>query len=74
MLESLYLFTLWKIRCKFVFEHEASSLPTFCMKWRDEVHHKLLAKGALLIKDAQALDEVAYSDFIYALVVLWKRI
>jgi hypothetical protein len=42
--------------------------------WWDEVCHQLLAKGAFLIKDAKALDAVAYSDFISAQEVLRKRI
>jgi hypothetical protein len=72
-LESLLYCSLWKIRCKFVFEQEISSLSVFCAMWCDEVHHPLLAKGALLIKDVQALDSVGYSNFISALLVLWKR-
>jgi hypothetical protein len=40
--------------------------------WHDEICHQLLAKGALLIKDAQVLYSVAYSDFISA-TVPWKR-
>jgi hypothetical protein len=39
-----------------------------------EVCHQRLAKGALLIKDAQSLDSTAYSDFISALVALRKRL
>jgi hypothetical protein len=46
----------------------------FCSIWKDEVHHQLLAKGALLIKDAQSLDLAVYSDFISALVTLRKRL
>jgi len=42
--------------------------------WCDEVHHQLLVKDASMIKDAQTLDPVAYSDFISASVALWKRI
>lgn len=42
--------------------------------WCDKVHHQLLAKGALLIKDAQALDSVAYPNFTSELVALQKRL
>jgi hypothetical protein len=35
---------------------------------------QLLAKGALLIRDAKLLDPTTYSDFIAALVSLRKRI
>jgi hypothetical protein len=47
-------FVLCKPRCKFMFKHETSSLSTFSSVWKDEVHHQLLAKGVLLIKDAQS--------------------
>ena len=50
------LFILWKIRCKFVFYHEVSSLSAFCTMWLNEVCHQLLAKGTPMIKDAQSLD------------------
>jgi hypothetical protein len=61
-------------RCKFVFDQEISSLSAFSSLWKDEVHHQLLAKGALLIKDAQSLDCTEYSTFISALVALKKRL
>jgi hypothetical protein len=68
------LFVLWKLHCKYVFENEVSSLAAFCQLWRDEVHMQLLAKGALLIKDAKLLDHASYSDFIAVLVALRRRI
>jgi hypothetical protein len=49
------LFVLQKIRCEFVFESEPSSFSAFCSLWQDEICHQLLAKGALLIKDANLL-------------------
>jgi hypothetical protein len=46
----------------------------FSLVWNDEVRHRLLAKGALLIKDAQSLDHIEYSTFIYFLIVNIRRI
>ena len=69
MLKSLLYFP-----CRLHFYQKFSSLPAFCTMRHDKVHHQLLAKGALLIKDAQSLDPVAYSDFISELVALRKRI
>jgi hypothetical protein len=51
-----------------------SSLSSFGSIWKDEICHRLLAKGALLIKDAQSLDHLAYHDFMSALVALRKRL
>jgi hypothetical protein len=69
----LALFAIWKVRCKSVFEHEISSMFAFCTIWHDDVHYQLLAKGALLIKDAQTLEPLTYSD-ISILVALLKRL
>jgi hypothetical protein len=73
-LQILALFVLWKIRCKYIFDHEVSLFSNFCSMWRDEVHHWLLAKGTMLIKDAQYLDPIEYFDFISTLVGLRKRL
>jgi hypothetical protein len=40
------------------------ALSAFCTIWCDEVCYQLLAKGALLIKDAQSLWPLAYSNFL----------
>jgi hypothetical protein len=40
----------------------------------DEVCTPLLAKGFLLIKDDKLLDPTAFSELMYALVALMKRI
>ena len=42
--------------------------------WHDEVHHQLLAKGAMLTKEAQSLEALAYSNFILILVALQKTL
>jgi hypothetical protein len=68
------LYIIWKLCCKFVFYNEVSSQSIFCQLWQDEVRMQLLAKGALLIRDAKLLDPITYSDFIAALVSLQKRI
>jgi hypothetical protein len=68
------LFTIWKLRCKFIFADEVSSIHSFCCNWKEEVYMQLLAEGFLLIKDAKELDALAYSDFSFALLVLRKRI
>ena len=69
MLESLLYFP-----CRLLFYQKVSSLPAFCTMRHDKVHHQLLSKGALPIKDAQSLVPVDYSDFISELVALRKRI
>ena len=48
------------------------SLSTFKILLKDEVCHQLLAKGALLIRDAQSLDHIEFSAFISDLVALRK--
>jgi len=73
-LRILALFIFWKLRCKVVFDHKISSLYSFCSIGKDEVRHRVLAKGSLPIKDVQYLDLAAYSDFISALVSLRKRL
>lgn len=40
----MVLFVLWKPRCKFVFDHEPSSLSPFSSVLKDEVHYQWLAK------------------------------
>jgi len=62
-LQIFVLFMLWKLRCKYVFDQESSYVYAFFALWRDEVCHQLLAKGALLMKDAKKLDPIVYSDF-----------
>ena len=49
-------------------------MSTFIALQKDDVHHQMLAKGALLIKDAKRLAPTIYSDFISALVSLEKRL
>jgi hypothetical protein len=73
-LRIVVLFVLWKLRCKFVFEHEVLSLSAFSLIWKDEVCHQWLAKEALLIKDAQSLDHTKYSTSNSTLVALRKRL
>lgn len=73
-LHILVLFVLWKVKCRFVFESEPNSLFPFFSLWQDEICHQILAKGAMLIKDAQSLDPTTYSNFIPALVTLHKRL
>jgi hypothetical protein len=68
------LFVLWKLRCKVVFDHKVISLSSFYSIWKYKVGHQLLAKGALLINDAQSLDLAMYTNFISALVALRKRL
>jgi hypothetical protein len=63
-----------ELRHKSIFKEEFSSLSSFSSLWKDEVHHQLLAKGALLIKDAQSLDRIKYSAFIFSLVALRMRL
>ena len=50
-------------------------MPPFCTMWCDELHHHLLVKGRLLIKDASSLVPFDYSYFIYVLIALqnWLR-
>jgi hypothetical protein len=67
------LLVLWKLRCKYVFENEVSSLFAFCLLWREVVHMQLLVKGFFFMKDDKMLGSGAYSDFITVLVVLRKR-
>ena len=67
-------FLFGKLRCKSVFGNEDSLLFAICSLWQDEINRQLLAKCALLIKDAQSLDSTAYYNFISALVVLQKRL
>jgi hypothetical protein len=57
-----------------VFEQKTSSLSAFMSLWRDEVHHQLLAKGILFIKDALSLHPTSYSKFILALDSPSKRL
>ena len=64
------LFAIWNLNCKYLFDQDSSSVFTFVALCRDEVRHQLLAKGALLIKDAQKFDPIVYFDFIYTLVSL----
>jgi hypothetical protein len=59
---------------KVFFAHEVSSLSSFCSMWQDEVFHRLLAKGEILIKDALSLDSTDYSDFLSVRASLRKRI
>lgn len=61
------LFTIWRLRCKYVFNDKISSSQSFCHAWWEEVCMQLSAKGFLLIKDAQKFEASAYSDFIPAL-------
>lgn len=68
------LYALWKLRCKYFFENEVSSQTTFFKLWQDEIRMQLLAKGALLIRDAKLLDQASYSKIIIALVALRKRL
>jgi len=68
------LFVLWKLRCKFVFDQEISSLSAFVSLCKNEVCHQLFAKGSLLIKDTKSLDPTEYSDFVAALVILRNRL
>ena len=49
-------------------------LSTFSSFWKDEVCYQILAKGTLWIKDIESLDSTQYSDFIFALVILRKRL
>lgn len=51
-----------------MFDQELSSVSAFIALWKYEVHHQLLAKGTLLIKDAKRLDPAVYSYFISASV------
>ena len=57
-----------------MFNQKVSPLHAFINWPKDEVHHQLLAKGALLIKDAQSLNHLDYSTFISSLVVLRKSL
>lgn len=50
------------------------SVSAFCSLWRDEIRHQLLAKGTILIKVAQSLDQPTNFDFLSALVMLHKRL
>eukprot|EP01018_Ginkgo_biloba_P019933 Gb_40350 [translate_table: standard] len=68
------LSTIWKMRCKAIFEQEEFSISVFCSMWRQESRQQLSPKGTLLIKDAHSLEPADYSDFIVALVKLRKRI
>jgi hypothetical protein len=65
------LFILCKIMGK-LFLSTRLAHCMFCTMWLDEGHHQLLDKGALLIKDGQSLDPLAYFDFIYVIVSLQK--
>jgi hypothetical protein len=67
------MFALWRLRYKYVFEDEVSSLFSFCHMWGEKVCMQLLARGFLLIKGAKLLESSAYSDFIPVLVTLKKR-
>ena len=49
-------------------------LSTFSSFWKDEVCYQLLAKGTLWIKDTESSDSTQYSDFIFSLVILRKRL
>jgi len=49
-------------------------MSTFCAMWHDEVHHQLLAKGALFMNDPPVLDSVVYLYFISALIALRETI
>lgn len=49
------------ISCMYIFEQKVNSFSSFCSMWQDD--------GT----DAQFLDPITYSDFISALVALWKR-
>ena len=68
------LFVIQKLRFKYVFDQELSSMSDFIALWKDEVCQQLLAKGALLIKDAKRLVLALYFDFVSALVSLKKRL
>jgi hypothetical protein len=39
------LFVLGKLRCKYIFENEVSSLSAFCPLWKEEISMQLLEKG-----------------------------
>jgi hypothetical protein len=47
------LFVRWKIHCRYMFENEVSLVSFFYGIWREEVPMQLLAKCALLVKDAK---------------------
>lgn len=61
------LFTIWKLRCKYVFFDEVSLVHSFCHSWRKELCMQL-------IKDAKEFNALAYFEFIAALVAVMKRI
>ena len=61
-------------RCKYVFSDGVCSIQSFCHYWQEEVCMQLSARGYILIKDAKELDNLAYREFIAALVALRKRI
>lgn len=53
---------------------EVSPLSTFCSMCRDEICNQHLAKGSLMIKEAQTMDPSDSSDFISVLVAKRKRL
>jgi hypothetical protein len=58
----------------FVFENEVGTLSYFYHMWKDEVRMPLLAKCIFFIKDAKLLELDAYSNFIYALIMLLPKL